>query len=111
MVLKDVRPIIAELVRLKKSIPLWTDVGRYFPEIRKNTHGEAVRGGIKKALRAIEQAPTIDAVEMVRCKDCKNWGYGIPGDGEEVRVCIENAEIAMPDDGFCHKGERRADRE
>lgn len=65
MVLKDVRPIIAELVRFKKSIPLEIDVGRYLPEIHKNTHGEATRGGIKKALRVIEQAPTIDA-EPVR---------------------------------------------
>lgn len=70
MVLKDVRPIIEELVRLKKSIPLEIDVGRYFPEIRKNTYGEAVRAGIKKALRAIEQAPTIDA-EPVRHGE---WG-------------------------------------
>lgn len=54
MVLKDVRPIIAELVRLKKSIPLWIDV-------HKNVHGEGVRSGIKKALRLIEQAPTIKA--------------------------------------------------
>lgn len=55
----------------------------------------------------IDQAPTIDAVEVVRCRECKHWGYGIPGDGEEVRVCVENAEIEMPCDGFCHKGERR----
>ena len=23
----------------------------------------------------IKKAPTIDAVEVVRCKDCKKWGY------------------------------------
>lgn len=59
---KDVTPIIAELVRLKNSIPLEVDVGRYLPEVRKNTHGEAVRSGLKKALRVIEQAPVVGAM-------------------------------------------------
>ena len=115
LVLKDVRPIIAELVRLKKSIPLEIDVGRYLPEIRKNTHGEAVRGGIKKALRAIEQAPTIDAVEVVRCKDCKlrysndcamahsEYFYD-EDDRGDYRVNEWTA-----DDGFCNAGERWED--
>lgn len=72
MVLKDVRPIITELVRLKKSIPLEVDVGRYLPEVHKNKHGDAVRSGIKKALRVIEQAPRSEAIDVVRCKDCKH---------------------------------------
>ena len=38
VVLKDVRPIIAELVRLKKGTPLKIDVGRYLPDIRKNEY-------------------------------------------------------------------------
>lgn len=59
---KDVTPIISELVRLKNSIPLEIDVGRYLPEVRKNTHGEAVRSGLKKALRVIEQAPAVAAM-------------------------------------------------
>ena len=31
------------------------------PDVRVNVHGEGVRCGIKKALRLIEQAPTIEA--------------------------------------------------
>lgn len=32
--------------------------------------GQAMIGGIRKALRQIETSPTVDAVEVVRCKDC-----------------------------------------
>ena len=31
---------------------------------------QAIRGGIRKALREVEMAPAVDAVEVVRCKDC-----------------------------------------
>jgi len=48
--------------------------------------------------RAIERAPTVDAVEVVRCKDCKHW-HG----GDCYRI-----EITRPDD-FCSYGERRLD--
>lgn len=58
----------------------------------------------------IDKAPTLDAVPVVRCRECKHWGYGIPGDDDEMRVCVENAEIEMPCDGFCHKGERRCNK-
>ena len=103
MVLKDVRPIIAELVRLKKSIPLYIDVGRYFPSVCKNTHGEAVRGGLKKALRAIEQAPAVDAVEVVRCGNCK---YGKSIIWNDVYVECEQWKKRVPMSGFCYKGEK-----
>lgn len=98
MVLKDVRPIIAELVRLKKSIPLEIDVGRYLPEIHKNTHGEAARGGIKKALRVIEQAPTIEA-EPVR------HGEWVPGDyydiGDVCSKCDWDSRQISPLYNYC----------
>lgn len=54
--------------------------------------------------------PTVEPVFVVRCKDCKHWGYGVPEDGEESRACVENAHVEMPCDGFCHKGERRMNR-
>lgn len=57
--------------------------------------------------RMIESAPTVDAVEVVRCKDCKyynpqhhycegigNW-FGIEGE--------------WSDNGYCYKGERKED--
>ena len=57
----------------------------------------------------IDNAPTVDAVEVVRCKDCEyceevfddswcnyNWNYAPPSKPQLTRA-----------DGFCHNGERR----
>lgn len=54
----------------------------------------------------IVNAPTIDAVEVVRCKDCK-WGRETCGNIE----C--NVDLNVPPeyhsyDWFCPNGERRA---
>ena len=45
---------------------------------------------------ALEEAPTIDAVEVVRCKDCRYWN-----NGDCYRL-----ELSRPDD-FCSYGERK----
>ena len=57
--------------------------------------------GIKEALEIVEtccidKEPTIDAVPVIRCKDCKYYPYGI-------RFCIDSYEHCshMTDDGFC----------
>ena len=51
------------------------------------------------ALKAIDEAPTVDAVPVVRCKDCKNkedcqWYY-----------------YSGREDGFCAWAERKEDDE
>lgn len=53
----------------------------------------------------IDNAPTVDAVEVVRCKDCKNYGT----DGNRLN-CIVFC-CSMPKNGFCSFGERREDAE
>lgn len=52
-------------------------------------------------------APTVDAVEVVRCKDCRRFV-----DNKEARVtycrrCLKDMTVS-PDD-FCSYGERRTD--
>lgn len=53
----------------------------------------------------IKTAPTIDAVPVTRCKDCKymiQWA--------DVRYCtVWDGVNGMGDDGFCNYGERRGD--
>lgn len=54
---------------------------------------------------AIEKCPTVDAVEVVRCKDCKYW--------DDDRRCngIENGLVReyTREDDFCSYGERKND--
>lgn len=60
----------------------------------------------EKAAQMLEQLPTVDAVVVIRCKDCKH-SY-IDGNG---RTCegywYELSEYAVPvkDDDFCSFGE------
>ena len=55
--------------------------------------------------QAVDEQPTIDAVPVTRCKDCKymtQWAYG--------RYCtVWDGVNRMGDDGFCNYGERRED--
>ena len=52
----------------------------------------------------LEHAPTVDAVEVVRCKDCKHCSNNTP-DG--LHWCDEHERGSLCDDDFCSYGERR----
>ena len=59
--------------------------------------------GIDIAWNKIDQAPTIDAVPVVRCKDCKHMEIDRGG-----RFChVWGGYNGMGDDGFCNYGERK----
>lgn len=73
--------------------------------------------GWNQAIKLLQNAPTIDAAPVVRCKDCK---YACEFDGcedyvEQVRCCTLHEDCDMlpkvwPYD-FCSYGERREDDE
>ena len=49
--------------------------------------------------------PTIDAVPVVRCRECK---YRFKNNGHDKSCCpIIDANIWMDDDDFCSNGERK----
>ncbi len=56
-----------------------------------------------KIQRIIADTPTVDAVPVVRCKDCK-YRDGTPG--QPNILCAQ-----MHEDDFCSYGERRAEKE
>ena len=59
----------------------------------------------KAVVDMLESAPTVDAVEVVRCKDCK---YRFKNNGHSRDGCpIVDAKIWMDDDDFCSHGERK----
>lgn len=59
------------------------------------------------AKEEIRYAPTVDAVIVTRCKDCKHRIYKNMGDeiGEIGGCGLFNC--AMPNEGFCSHGERK----
>lgn len=61
---------------------------------------------------AIERMPTVDAVPVVRCKDCKHWHHigDCTGDCTNARFHLNgHADPSMKFDDFCSCGERRND--
>ena len=49
-------------------------------------------------LGEIDNAEVVDAVEVVRCKDCKHWH-------EETGWCNQHSHFWDDDGGFCHPWE------
>ena len=75
-------------------------------------HGNSMRGGIRKALRCIEQSPTVDAVPVVRCRECVHWkptgskaGNSF-SDMEYIGGC-EFTKYCRRESDFCSYGERK----
>ena len=52
---------------------------------------------------AVENAPTIDAVPVVRCRECIH--RFVDGDNVRYNVCMLNHNKVQPDDWFCADGE------
>ena len=69
----------------------------------------SVTGGtaIRLIHNAINQAPTIDAVPVVRCKDCKFGTHFGDMEDEWIRCMNLHGNPLMPFDGFCSYGERK----
>ena len=65
---------------------------------------------ITHCIAEIVNAPTVDAVEVVRCKDCKHWGgvvYG--GRCKQWSAPLSGITHFTCADDFCSYGERRND--
>lgn len=55
--------------------------------------------------RAVEASPTIDAVPVVRCKDCKHSEHWY-GDRNRCFLWAEDG-VGVFEDGYCSHGERK----
>ncbi len=88
MQLKDVTPIIKAILEERDKIPRTIDKERYIPNPQPYHDGNFMRGGIRKALRIIEQAPVVDAVPVVhgRWESCyEDWRHQL--EGNKCSVC------------------------
>ena len=61
----------------------------------------------KRVRTSLEGLPSVDAVEVVRCKDCK-WGEAYTvANGNEFYYCAEAGVSARIETDFCSHGERK----
>lgn len=59
-------------------------------------------------LRIIDEQPAVDAVEVVRCKDCESATH-CEEEGEPVRLVCPMWGANCDENEFCSRGERRKD--
>lgn len=84
------------------------DADALIETMRENAEGnEGWYGDTWAFMRDVETAPTIDAVPVVRCKDCKCWTEWSNGTGSCSRFALD--WIGTDADDFCSMGERKDD--
>lgn len=93
------------LIAYVKELPTYEPTGRGFI-FKRYPNGLFAPDDIVKS---IENAHAVDAVEVVRCKDCQYYsGSNLMEDGEKVCKCWVDWLPTCEDD-FCSSGVRRAD--
>ena len=79
------------------------DANKMCRELQEEFHGMISDEELKiyQILRRLDEQPTVDAVEVVRCKDCKRYS--------QSGMCnlYLNVSHEMKPDDFCSYGERR----
>ena len=84
------------------------DADRLLTGRMKSKYYHLSNGDIAIPIIDIEHAPTIDAIEVVRCKDCK---YADPDEGNVHWMVCKINKAPTFDDFFCGDGKRREERE
>ena len=62
-------------------------------------------------LDSIDVQPTVDAVPVVRCKDCKHWWKAVESCTHDECCDGRQVVVTAPPNHFCSYGERRSDDE
>ncbi len=72
-----------------------------------NSNAPAIANTYKMALKRVKEEPTIDAVEVVRCRACKYYDikYGVC----DLHSVSSGAKVEMALKDFCSYGERRVE--
>jgi hypothetical protein len=62
---------------------------------------------IDAVIQYLERQKTVDAVEVVRCKDCKRFASCEEVDGVSWTGFCEYGQFHTDEDDFCSRGERK----
>lgn len=86
-----------------------TDAG-IIKYVGAGTYGKSFISGVEKSIEKIKKAPTIDAVPVVRCGECKHCEVVETLIGPDT-CCVNQGEMLVHKDidDYCSWGERRAD--
>ena len=66
--------------------------------------------GERDIIHEFETMPSVDAIPVVRCKDCVRWNTIFDRTKAEYGLCQIRSQLeATKNDDFCSRGERRTD--
>lgn len=68
---------------------------------------EAVRRCLQEILDDVKESPVVDAVRVVRCRDCKH--YREPNEAVRSHYCWYFCEDVDAENDYCSWAERRTD--
>ena len=75
---------------------------KLFAKLDTSFTGMGKRDGLQDAIDSIKRAPTVDAVPVTRCKDCKYYtGY------ECQRSKVSNIRVITDENDYCSRAELR----
>lgn len=108
-IIKEQREIMEKMYcstipELKKHMSIDDDLSTYIHCMEQFSRAKQFYHGLREIL---ENAPTVDAVVVTRCKDCKLWDSDPDTYGKDTGTegkCMKSFE-KMPEDGFCSYGE------
>lgn len=94
MRLIDADALLEELWRIRQNLQMMDDTQT----------ADKMMAGLRKAEEKIEDAPTIDAVEVIRCGKCRHYqgNHDVPG----CAPCAFWGIGGVMWDDFCKRGER-----
>ncbi len=100
------------ILKERDRIPRYTTERYDFRTDKEYKAGNYMRGGIRRALRCLEEASAVDAVPVVRCKDCIYYE-----NKEGTGWCDLNSYIytgggewnSFDEADYCSHGERKED--
>ena len=62
-------------------------------------------GNVIDVLEIAEKLKEHKTLNIVHCKDCKDWGTGVPGETENIKCC-EYGKYMVGANGYCIYGEK-----
>ena len=89
---------MSKYIKADELIEKYLDEENYFPT---DDYFEGYIDGIIFCHRMVDDMPSADVVEVVRCEDCEHADVG------EKDVWCESYESYKEKDGFCDDGKRR----
>ena len=85
------------------------DADRLLSEPMKNKYYHLKNGDTAVPLIDIKNAPTVDAVPVVRCRDCKRYQHEVGDDEYALGWCPFITIHLVSRNGFCAWGKRKED--